>query len=162
MSSWSIVVFKNLKPNTSIDVLQLCMTMSVKLMYNYDNLFSFIFMYHMKEFLSIDSLSKLIWNPSEGRSMMLSPVLDMLYSQNTLHCSCFVLRHLLNFVSMAGNQSCNTDRTQTNRHQVPKHIEKTWENDPRNSLFTWSKKIYISIYNIFASSTQEGNFPFQR
>ena len=86
-----------------------------------------------------------IWNPSEGRSMMLSPVLDMLYIQNTLHCSCFVLRHLLNFVSMAGNQSCNTDRTQTNRHQVPKHIEKTWENVRRNSPFTWSKKNYISI-----------------
>ena len=50
---------------------------------------------------------------------------------------------------------------QIKRRRVPKHIEKNWENDRRNSPFAKSEKS-IYLYYIFASNTREANFPFQR
>ena len=161
MSSWSIVLFTNLKPNTSIDAWHLRMTMSVKLMYNYDNTVSFMNMYLMKKFLSIDSLSDLIWNPSEWRSMMLTPVLEMHYCQNILHCSCILFWGTWLTLCLRQEISLVTRRMQIKRPRVQKHIEKYWENDRRNSPFTKSEKS-IYLYYIFASNTQEANFPFQR
>ena len=64
--------------------------------------------------------------------MMLTPVLEMLYCQNILHCSCFVLRHVVNFMSTAGISHV-TRRMQIKRPRVQKHVEKNWENDRRNS-----------------------------
>ena len=119
-------------------------------------------MYHMKEFLSIDSLSHLIWNPSEGRSMMLSPVLDILYSQNTLHCSCFFfwgtcltlcLWHEISHV------------TQIEHKPIVGKFQNILKKPGKTTgeiRCSHDRKIITYLYNIFASNTRRVIFPFQR
>ena len=147
MSSWSIVLFTNLKPSTSIDALHIRMTMSVKLMYNYDYTVSYIYISYKK--VSIRRLT--LWRNLKSLRMKFHDAVAcvgnaLLSEYIALFWYCFEAPDLLLFLPR--EISHVTRRMQIKRRRVPKHIEKNWENDWRNSPLTGLKKKYISIIHI--------------